>query len=62
MDQPLRVLVSAGASGIGAAIAERFRADGAQVSICDRDEAAVRIATQSDPALHARRRRCRRRR
>ena len=42
MDQPLRVLVSAGASGIGAAIAERFRADGAQVSICDRDEAAVR--------------------
>ena len=53
MDQPLRVLVSAGASGIGAAIAERFRADGAQVSICDRDEAAVRIATQTDPALHA---------
>ena len=53
MDQPLRVLVSAGASGIGAAIAERFRADGAQVSICDRDDAAVRIATQTDPALHA---------
>jgi NAD(P)-dependent dehydrogenase (short-subunit alcohol dehydrogenase family) len=53
MDQPLRVLVSAGASGIGAAIAARFRADGAEVSICDRDEAAVRYATQIDAALHA---------
>ncbi len=53
MHQPLRVLVSAGASGIGAAIAERFRADGAKVSICDRDEAAVRIASETDPALHA---------
>jgi NAD(P)-dependent dehydrogenase (short-subunit alcohol dehydrogenase family) len=53
MDQPLRVMVSAGASGIGASIVERFRADGALVSICDRDEAAVRRATQADPALHA---------
>jgi NAD(P)-dependent dehydrogenase (short-subunit alcohol dehydrogenase family) len=53
MDQSLRVLVSAGASGIGASIAERFRADGAKVSICDRDEAAVRSATQIDPGLHA---------
>jgi NAD(P)-dependent dehydrogenase (short-subunit alcohol dehydrogenase family) len=53
MDQPLRVLVSAGASGIGAAIAGRFRADGAHVSICDRDEDAVRVAVESDPALHA---------
>jgi NAD(P)-dependent dehydrogenase (short-subunit alcohol dehydrogenase family) len=53
MEQPLRVLVTAGASGIGASIAERFRVDGATVSICDRDEAAVRAATQLDPALHA---------
>jgi NAD(P)-dependent dehydrogenase (short-subunit alcohol dehydrogenase family) len=53
MDQPLRVLVSAGASGIGAAIAARFLAGGAQVSVCDRDEAAVRSATRIDPALHA---------
>ncbi len=53
MDQPQRVLVSAGASGIGASIAERFRADGAKVSICDRDEAAVRFAVQTDSALHA---------
>jgi len=53
MDQPLRVLVSAGASGIGASIVERFRADGARVSICDRDEAAVQVATSIDPGLHA---------
>jgi NAD(P)-dependent dehydrogenase (short-subunit alcohol dehydrogenase family) len=52
MDQPLRVLVTAGASGIGAAICQRFRADGARVSICDRDETAVQIATDSDPGLH----------
>jgi NAD(P)-dependent dehydrogenase (short-subunit alcohol dehydrogenase family) len=52
MDQPLRVLVSAGASGIGAAIADRFRADGARVSICDVDEAAVRAATEADPERH----------
>jgi NAD(P)-dependent dehydrogenase (short-subunit alcohol dehydrogenase family) len=53
MDRPLRVLVSAGASGIGASIAARFLADGARVSICDRDQAAVRDASSSDPALHA---------
>jgi NAD(P)-dependent dehydrogenase (short-subunit alcohol dehydrogenase family) len=53
MDQAQRVLVSAGASGIGAAIAERFRRAGAQVSICDLDEGAVRAATERDPDLHA---------
>src|SRR5690242_1033367 len=52
MDQPLRVLVSAGAAGIGASIADRFRADGALVSICDRDEEAVRAATRVDPDRH----------
>jgi NAD(P)-dependent dehydrogenase (short-subunit alcohol dehydrogenase family) len=53
MDQPPRVLVSAGASGIGASIAARFLADGARVSICDRDETAVRAAIRRSPALHA---------
>lgn len=53
MGQGQRVLVSAGASGIGAAIAARFRADGADVSICDLDEAAVTQAGDSDPGLHA---------
>jgi NAD(P)-dependent dehydrogenase (short-subunit alcohol dehydrogenase family) len=52
MDQSPRVLVSAGAAGIGAAIADRFRADGARVSICDRDEAAVRAAVQADSGRH----------
>jgi NAD(P)-dependent dehydrogenase (short-subunit alcohol dehydrogenase family) len=53
MQQPPRVLVSAGASGIGASIAERFLADGARVSICDRDEVAVDAVARTHPALHA---------
>jgi NAD(P)-dependent dehydrogenase (short-subunit alcohol dehydrogenase family) len=52
MADPLRVLVSAGASGIGAAIAGRFRADGALVSVCDRDDAAVSKLLEADPELH----------
>jgi NAD(P)-dependent dehydrogenase (short-subunit alcohol dehydrogenase family) len=52
MDQPLRVLVSAGAAGIGASIAHRFRADGSRVSICDLDETAVHTAMRKDPELH----------
>jgi NAD(P)-dependent dehydrogenase (short-subunit alcohol dehydrogenase family) len=52
MTDPLRVLVSAGASGIGAAIARRFRADDAQVSVCDRDSAAVASMAVTDPGVH----------
>ena len=37
----LRVLVTAGAAGIGRAIAETFADHGAQVHICDIDEAAL---------------------
>lgn len=36
-----RVLVTGGASGIGAAIVRRFRADGARVAVLDRDKAAL---------------------
>lgn len=36
-----RVLVTAGASGIGLALARRFRADGARVAVFDADAAAV---------------------
>ncbi|MHA7777368.1 SDR family oxidoreductase [Roseibium sp. M-1] len=36
-----RILVTAGASGIGRAIAERFLEDGDEVAICDADPAAV---------------------
>lgn len=37
----LRVVVTAGAGGIGAAIARAFRAEGARVLVCDVDEAAL---------------------
>ena len=36
-----RVLITAGAAGIGAAMARRFAAAGAQVAVCDVDEAAL---------------------
>ena len=36
-----RIVVTAGASGIGRAIAERFLADGDKVAVCDVDERAV---------------------
>src|SRR5690349_9245017 len=44
---PMRVLVTGGASGIGAAIAERFLSDGHQVAILDR---TARDRTALDPA------------
>jgi len=48
-----RVMVTAGASGIGRAIAARFRADGAWVSVIDADPVAVEAARESDPGLDA---------
>jgi NAD(P)-dependent dehydrogenase (short-subunit alcohol dehydrogenase family) len=47
----LRVMVSAGASGIGLAIARAFDREGARVHVCDADEAALARLAQSDPAL-----------
>jgi len=38
---PARAVVTAGAAGIGRAIAERFLEDGARVAVCDSDAGAV---------------------
>ncbi len=42
----LRVLVTAGASGIGAAIASAFAETGAEIHICDIDDAALAAFTK----------------
>ncbi|MEK9283263.1 MULTISPECIES: SDR family oxidoreductase [unclassified Bradyrhizobium] len=47
----LRVLVTAGAGGIGLAIARRFAGEGAKVHVCDVDEMALAALAKSDPAL-----------
>lgn len=47
----LRVLVTAGAAGIGLEIARAFVREGARVHVCDVDEAALAALGASDPAL-----------
>src|SRR5215475_2404119 len=49
--QGLKVMVSAGANGIGLEIARAFVREGAKVHICDVDERALAAAKASDPKL-----------
>jgi NAD(P)-dependent dehydrogenase (short-subunit alcohol dehydrogenase family) len=49
----LRVLVTAGASGIGAAIASAFAETGADIHICDIDDAALSAMQKSFPKWQA---------
>jgi len=47
----LRVMVSAGASGIGLEIARAFTREGARVHVCDVDRAALAKLAKSDPKI-----------
>ena len=47
----LRVLVTAGANGIGLEIARAFIAEGAKVHVCDVDTTALAQLKNSDPAI-----------
>ncbi|MDA5194396.1 SDR family oxidoreductase [Govanella unica] len=51
MTSAQRVIITAGASGIGLATVERFRAAGALVAICDVDEAKLAAAAIAHPGL-----------
>ncbi|WP_306029478.1 SDR family oxidoreductase [Stappia sp. MMSF_3263] len=52
--QDRRVIVTAGAAGIGLEIARAFVEEGARVWVCDVDETALAALSSSDPALSAR--------
>lgn len=53
MPAPLRVMITAAASGIGRSIAESFAADGGRVHICDVDEAALKDFRSCHPRIAA---------
>jgi NAD(P)-dependent dehydrogenase (short-subunit alcohol dehydrogenase family) len=51
--QGLRVLVTAGASGIGLHISRAFAAEGAAVHICDVDEKSLEELSQKEPRINS---------
>jgi len=46
-----RILVTAGATGIGLAIARAFVGEGARVHVCDIDQAAIDRLAETDPTI-----------
>ena len=46
-----RVVITAGAAGIGLATARAFRQEGASVVVCDVDETALSALAASDPEI-----------
>ncbi|MFB7588732.1 SDR family NAD(P)-dependent oxidoreductase [Streptomyces sp. NPDC056169] len=50
-EQPRRVLITGGASGIGAAIVRRFVRNGDRVGVIDRDRAGLTALGGSDPGV-----------
>ncbi|MEM1306373.1 MAG: SDR family NAD(P)-dependent oxidoreductase, partial [Pseudomonadota bacterium] len=46
-----RVLITAGANGIGRVAAERFKAEGARVFICDIDQDALSTMAETHPDI-----------
>ncbi|MFE7708374.1 SDR family oxidoreductase [Streptomyces sp. NPDC057486] len=53
MNTERRVVVTAGAAGIGLATARAFAANGDRVHICDIDERALEQITEADPVITA---------
>lgn len=53
MSEPLRVIITAAAAGIGRAIAGAFSKEGAQVHVCDVDEAAIKSFRSANPQIAA---------
>ena len=47
----LRVMISAGAAGIGLEVARAFVREGARVHVCDVDGEALARVAASDPAI-----------